>query len=329
MKVLHEARVLTGFDDPALSDGAWARTLDRGPMSTVFLTLEYQRAWWSAFGRGELLLISVERGGEPAALAPLFADDGMVFFVGSGGSDTLDFVGDTSDPMLLDALLESAREQTPDFRGFLFYHVPDQSPTGQRLRGSAERLGLRCVEQESYPMPVLDLGDTEAVRVALRKKSLLRHERGFLRAGGLEVEHIDGARDILPRMERFFDQHERRWAGTESPSLFRDPAQRRFYATLVEEAAGCGWLRFTEIRSAGLPIAFHLGFHYRGRYLWYKPTFEIELARRSPGEVLLLQLLRAAVMEGAEIFDFGLGDEAFKQRFANRVETVRSWGLYP
>jgi CelD/BcsL family acetyltransferase involved in cellulose biosynthesis len=63
--------------------------------------------------------------------------------------------------------------------------------------------------------------------------------------------------------------------------------------------------------------------------MWYKPTFEVELARQSPGEVLLRQLLIAAHDEGAQTFDFGTGDEAFKHRFATRVNRVRTWGLYP
>lgn len=45
---------------------------------------------------GQLMLILAERNGQPVALAPLFADSGMVYFVGSGGSDYLDFVGDSS-----------------------------------------------------------------------------------------------------------------------------------------------------------------------------------------------------------------------------------------
>ena len=79
----------------------------------------------------------------------------------------------------------------------------------------------------------------------------------------------------------------------------------------------------------GRPIAFHFGFSFAGNYLWYKPSFEIALARKSPGEVLLRQLLLAAVQENAYVFDFGLGDEAFKHRFASRSQLVRTWGLYP
>ena len=56
--------------------------------------------------------------------------------------------------------------------------------------------------------------------------------------------------------------------------------------------------------------------------------FDPDLARHSPGEVLLRQLLMAALAEGAHTFDFGLGDEAFKARFATRINRVRNRGLY-
>ena len=69
--------------------------------------------------------------------------------------------------------------------------------------------------------------------------------------------------------------------------------------------------------------------HYNRSFLWYKPTFDITLAKHSPGEVLLRQLLLRAIDEEADYFDFGLGDEAFKNRFASSTPTVTNIGLYP
>ena len=74
-------------------------------------------------------------------------------------------------------------------------------------------------------------------------------------------------------------------------------------------------------------VAFHFGMSFNGSFLWYKPSFDLALARRSPGEVLLRQLLLAAQAEAAHTFDFGLGDEPFKYRFATDVPRVRTWTL--
>jgi CelD/BcsL family acetyltransferase involved in cellulose biosynthesis len=161
------------------------------------------------------------------------------------------------------------------------------------------------------------------------KKSLVRHERGFRRDGELQVEHWRDGNAILPLLDEFFDQHVARWAATAYPSLFRKPSRRDFYRRLTSSAAAAGWLRFTRIQWRDRPIAFHFGFSYAGTYLWYKPSFAIDLAKRSPGEVLLRQLILAALQEEATTFDFGLGDEPFKRRFATRVEQVRTWSLCP
>ncbi|HMP81820.1 MAG TPA: GNAT family N-acetyltransferase [Verrucomicrobiota bacterium] len=323
-------RVLSGFDDPSFGPTQWERLLATGPTNAVFLTHEWQSAWWKAFGRGELLLIAVERDGEIVALAPLFTEAGMVYFVGSGGSDYLDFIGDISEPEVLDALLLAARERVAGFLGFVFYHVPDKSPTGRLLNEAAARLGLRIFDEGDQSAPTLEFtADKSNAVAAANKKSLVRHEKFFARDGTLKVQHFRTSAEMLPHLDEFFEQHIARWASTPSPSLFNDPAQRNFYRLLTETAADAGWLRFTRVQWQVRAIAFHFGFSRRGDFMWYKPSFAVDLARHSPGEVLLRQLLFAAIEEGAREFDFGLGDEAFKSRFATKVNRVRNWGLYP
>jgi CelD/BcsL family acetyltransferase involved in cellulose biosynthesis len=322
-------RVLHGFDDPSFGPADWERVLATGQSDVVFLTWHWQSAWWKTFGRGELLLITAERDGKVVALAPLFTEAGMIYFVGSGGSDYLNFIGDISEPEILDALLVEVKRRVRNFIGFVFYHVPDSSETGWRLRQAAERLGLKCFEEGSQIAPALEMGvDKKNAVEAANKKSLVRHERFFARDGQLKVEHLAAGEKILPQLDEFFAQHIGRWADTASPSLFNDETQKQFYRQLARTAAAAGWLRFTRLEWQGRAIAFHFGFCHRGNFLWYKPTFAIDLAYRSPGEVLLRQLLLKAMEEKAHKFDFGLGDEAFKSRFATQTNIVRNWGLY-
>ena len=126
-------------------------------------------------------------------------------------------------------------------------------------------------------------------------------------------------------LDRFFDQHKSRRALTGAPSQFHDAAQRDFYVRLIRALAPTGWLRFDVVLFDDAPIAFHLGFEHRGRFLWYKPTFDARLAAKSPGEVLIKLLLDDAIDRGLKEFDFTVGAEPFKLRFANdRVHEERS-----
>jgi CelD/BcsL family acetyltransferase involved in cellulose biosynthesis len=329
LKTAMQTRILSGFDDPHFGPEQWERLLHSGETDTIFLTREWQRLWWEVFGRGQLLLIVAEREGEVVALAPFYTDQGMIYFVGSGfESYHLDFIGDVSDPEVLDVLLETASACVPNFEGFEFYFVSERTQT--RLETAANRLGFDACEQWEVAAMTMDLASQpDAAQAATRKKSLVRHENYFRRAGALSVQHLRQAAEVLPQLEEFFAQHIARWAETNSPSLFLDPAARAFYRRWAEASASRGWLRFTRVEWEGKPIAFHLGFCYRGRFIWYKPSFAIELQRRSPGEVLLRQTLLAAIAEGAETFDFGTGDDDYKHRFATHFDRVRAVGLYP
>ena len=48
----------------------------------VYLTWEWQRAWWTIHPRGQLLLVAAEREDRVVAVAPFYVDHGMISFVG-------------------------------------------------------------------------------------------------------------------------------------------------------------------------------------------------------------------------------------------------------
>ena len=322
--------LLSGFEDPQVSPEVWNELLSQGSSDVVFMTWHWQKTWWEIFGRGKLLLIMAAKDDQPVAIAPLFSDEGMIFFVGSGGSDYLDIVGDISNPEIVTGLLNVAIANTPGVLGLRFYHIPPASQTKNIIDSAAKNLGWDCFDEGGLNCSLLSIKDfPELTSAATSKKSLLRHEAWFNRNGGTQVQHFTHSIDILPQLEAFFEQHIARWAVTPFPSLFLDPLQRRFYRELCEAASDTGWLRFTVVLWQQQAIAFHFGMNYKGSFLWYKPCFDITLAKHSPGEVLLRQLLLNAIEEHAAYFDFGLGDEAFKNRFASSTQSVTNIGLYP
>ena len=323
-------RLSSGFNDPLISYGIWNQLLSQGSSNVIFMTWQWQKAWWDCFGRGKLLIMVAEQNEKPVAIAPLFSEDGMVYFIGSGGSDYLDFIGNVPVDDILENLLLLTIQHVPDFVGFLFYHVLQNSQTTNKLQEVAKQQEWKYFDEGSLPSPMLDIKSfPEKAVEAISKKSLLRHEKWFFNNGGIDVKHFCKSSDILPYINHFFEQHIARWKLTPFPSLFNDDLQKLFYKKLCYLFSETDWLRFTIIVWNGKAIAFHFGFHFNQSFLWYKPSFDIELSKRSPGEVLLRQLLLKAVEEDATTFDFGLGDEEFKKRFATNTRAVHNWGLYP
>lgn len=320
--------IFDGFDDPRLGAERWDSLLPQGDTNCVNMTWAWQKTWWEFHGHGDLLLVGAYGDDDLIAVAPFFSSAGMIFNLCP--EDYLDFIGAIHDERVLDALLERAIQEVSGFLGFRLYFLPDSSSSPSLLKKAARRLGLTLSEEVSISSPRIEIfRDRDWAVACTRKKSLRRHENYFHRMGKLTVRHSARGEDITPDLDHFFDQHISRRAATEHPSLFEDPNQRSYYRKQVERIDPHGWLRFTRLDLDGHPIAFHFGLCYRGRYLYGIPTFDINLAKFSPGEVLLRQLLLAAIEEGAQIFDFGVGDEEYKYRFADADTTLRTYGLYP
>lgn len=316
-------------------DSEWHALLERAERGSVFQTYEWHRCWWQAFGEPhELLLIAAYASSRLVGVAPMMVlrsdpahsrwrQANEICFIGScnGASDYCDFIVDPGFPCVLEAMLDRmCREsRTAIVR---LSHMPAGSPLLQPTVAHLRRRGLRPQVQLQNFAPVRVLRDSAADRAVANKAGLRRRTRYFERAGELGFVRCATATQILEQLEAFFAQHVARRALTQDQSQFLDPAQRRFYKELVRRLAPKGWLRFDMVLFNGVPLAFHLGFEYRKRFIWYKPTFDVRFAKHSPGQVLIRHLLNIAIDGRLEEFDFTVGAEPFKYRFANETRRV-------
>ncbi len=336
--------LVRGCDPDRVGREEWNALAARAPVSTIFQTWEWHRAWWDAHGD---VLEDRTRGlrsaGRWTALLPLAVDSaGTLRLAGDGMADYMDALvprdgdgssgdgssGDGSSggvaAALAGRLWDDATGSGEDWRRAELRFLPERAALLGALAGSR----LPVWSSAAVPCPRSDLADPSVARELPRKKSLRRHHNHFRKQPGYRVEHLDRAAGIEPHLDAFFEQHVARWAGTPTPSLFRDERPRRFYRALVRRMDGTGWLRFTRLSVGELPIAFHLGFVYGNEFVWYKPSFDPQLARRSPGEALLKELLDRAIADGLSAFDFTVGDETFKSRFASSTPVNRSLTVY-
>jgi CelD/BcsL family acetyltransferase involved in cellulose biosynthesis len=313
--------------------GAWNALARASAGATVFQSWEWHAAWWSVFGEDYRPCVLLAWAGERlAAIAPWAVTRGgrELQFIGSGdyASDYCDVLVDPACPEAVDAFADWLFANRRAWRRVDFRNVPSASGHRERLERRLRDRSSWVVSEVESDAPTRLLGDAAADREVLNKSSLKRHFRQLSKAGRLEFEHLDDAGRVEPLLEAFFEQHVGRRALAGGRSQFLDPRQRRLYRALVRELAPRGWLRFAVVRLDGEPVAFHFGFEYASRFVWYKPAFSAAHSRHSPGEVLLRFLLEDAIARGLAEFDFTVGNEAFKYRFANRVRTTHRIRVY-
>ena len=103
---------------------------------------------------------------------------------------------------------------------------------------------------------------------------------------------------------------------------------RRFLRNIA--AAGApDQVRVYSLTAGGVPLAVTLMICEKKRWLLYQTAYTNDaLGHLSPGLILLRHIMHQANDAGAEIFDFGLGDEPYKNKFCE-VHITLSWAERP
>ncbi len=329
---------LHGWDALQPHRDAWNALACRSPHHRIFQTFEWNRSWWEAFGAGrELWVLLVHEGETLVAVAPLALARQRVYglpqrvleVMGFGVSDYFDFLVEPERPDLLERMLHFIRDSGPAWDMLFIPYLLDESPTFDALPRFFRQRALGVDIRTRYEAPTRCFGiEPQDDQKLPRKKSLKRHFNHFARSGTLEFHNLRAADEIAPYLDTLFRQHIERRALTVDPSRFLDPAHQHFYRVLTREMGPTGWLLFSLVQFDGQPIALHFGFEFQNRLLWYKPTFDVALASQSPGEVLIKYMMEDALARGLAEFDFSIGEEEFKYRFANQTRQTHALRVF-
>jgi CelD/BcsL family acetyltransferase involved in cellulose biosynthesis len=115
-------------------------------------------------------------------------------------------------------------------------------------------------------------------------------------------------------------QKSRRWRQTGGRDLFAEPGYLAFYETLAANGLGGGTIMMSALYVDDHIVASHWGMCYQQRFYWLMPGYEDgEWERRSVGRILLDALVQWAVAEKLTVFDLTVGDDAYKQQWADHL----------
>lgn len=327
-------KMSSSLDSLGLGEKAWNALVSGSPTNSIFQTYQWVSSWEKCFkGEHEPLYISVRDASEVIAVAPLIVGRGplnrrIIRFLGDGRADYCDFLLAGDKHKAVEAICQALFALRDRWDEIRLSSIPAESPTIGLLQDICCRFGYPVWQRDLYPSPVLMIKGHEAeAKNIVSKASLRRRLNYFQRAGALTFRTITG-RDVIPYLGGFFEQHIGRWAGSATPSLFLDERNRAFYRELATTMADKEWLALSIVEFNGQPLAMHYGFDYNNRFLWYKPSFDPAHAKHSPGLVLLRYLMDHALENECDEFDFTIGDEPFKNRFANKVRTTVQFKLF-
>lgn len=331
--------IIDDFDDLERYQEAWADLLGRAAFASIFQSYQWNQIWWSCFGEDcepfVLLALEDER---LVGIAPLCIrkkkingiTEKVLTFVGADNlsSDYVDFIIDQESEGILDSFLISIKQNIARWSVFSWPNMPGFSVNRLRTEEYFKQRSYGVFTKFMYDAPCWQLGSSNHDADVLEKKGLKRKENALAKQGALSFEHVTDQPVAQELLSVLVQQHIKRWKGTEYPSLFNDPQQVKFFERLISELLESEILRFSVLKVNDTVAALHIGFAYRGSYLWYKPSYNQEFAEQSPGQVLLKNLFSYTAEHGLKEFDFGVGSEFFKYRFSNHIKKMYRLDIY-
>jgi CelD/BcsL family acetyltransferase involved in cellulose biosynthesis len=152
-----------------------------------------------------------------------------------------------------------------------------------------------------------------------------RYNEGRLsKLGALTLSLGDGEVPVGTIIDGMIHLKRRQYHRTGATDPLRSSGFRDFYHRLSERQDGSVRVHTACLKVGDRIAAVHWGVICRGRFHYMMPAFDDELfSETSPGSILLRRLLEWACDNDVQVFDFGLGDEPYKERWCE--STLRLW----
>jgi len=301
--------------------------------SNAFLTPEWFGAWNRHYGAEHTAFVPVLRdaGGALRGLIPLaLPNTGRPRVCRLAGANLGDRFHPVCKPGDEVAVARAAGEALADapkaWTVVSLDHVQLDEPWVTAF-GEATGRRLTTRSRVAAPLPLIELASHEswdaylATRSSNFRQQVRRFGRRAAREATMRLRRTESAEQLEADMGTFFDLHDRRFTERGGSSLSAERA-RGFHLDFARSALERGWLRLWFLELDGRPAAAWYGWRLGERYSYYNSGFDPAFAELSPGLVLISAVIQSAFEEGAAVFDFLLGEESYKYRFAERERTV-------
>jgi CelD/BcsL family acetyltransferase involved in cellulose biosynthesis len=211
--------------------------------------------------------------------------------------------------------------------------VPADSPSVAALCTAYRGRGVvRTIPTTGYPFLQLDPGWQEPERKfnAGRRSDFRRARRHAETRGTLCFEVLSPTpAQLQPLLDEAWRVEASGWKGQNGSALLCDPLRGAFFRRFALGASKKGLLRIAFMRIEGRAVAMQLNAESANRLWLLKIGHDENFARCSPGQQLMLYVVRDAAMRGLEAIEFLGQPEPWTQFWTTAVRKCVALRAYP
>lgn len=324
-------RIQVGDDLAVLRDAG-------GLVGHAFQTHVWLDAWSGTLGRGGRPLMIVVADPHPVLLlAMTLVRRGGLRIVEPLGGDVTDYHAPLADPAFAATLTpgDAARlwhdicRALPPHDLILWPRMPALLDAG--LPNPLAGLAVARPAGTAWSLALPTGADAPRLRPRFAKR-LAQARRQLDRRGAVALEVIDTPAARRAAVDEVIAMKGRRWRETGARDASHDDRFRAFYQHIAESDDPQLRPHLSRLRCGAETVAMHLGVVHRGRFHFLLVGWQGgEWRKYSPGLLMTDALVRHAMARELAVFDFTVGEEAYKLEWADTalplltLEQARTW----
>jgi peptidoglycan/xylan/chitin deacetylase (PgdA/CDA1 family)/CelD/BcsL family acetyltransferase involved in cellulose biosynthesis len=331
--VLHES-----WDEMQSLATDWNRLLGESGSDTIFLSWEWCRAWWNAYGgKRSLFVLTAWNDKELIGVAPFYSDvlrrwygtwtHLQIIGAGSGDSDYLDcFTKRGMERQVVNGFLEFL-ESVPNLWDWIQIEgVPQNSLCLAALGEAAAEWGWSFTSSDDIVCAALSLPrewDDYLSLLRPRVRSKVRSTLANFQQLKLTPIECTAAGELDTWLSQLFQVHTSRWYRQNGPGVFRSESRRAFYREVSRTALEKGWLALHRLTWGERPLALQYGFRYHNRLYVLQEGYDPLFEKLRPGVALRGRIVQQEIERGLAEYDFLAGDARHKLDWGARRKVSR------
>ena len=309
----------------------WNNIVQRSSTDYIFLKYEWLYSWIKSYGEEKKqFIILIREGEEIISIAPLiimsYKELGFTIrvlqFISSSNSDYLDFIILRDYEECVNMIFEFIQVHHTEWDFSELHHVCDCSPNFKIIEKYLKSQKTHFTFYKESVIPYAPL-DTSMDAFLKSRKSGLRYdlkkgESELTKIGKLEFTKINNQKEAISELPYFLELLNKREKQTDRPTSAEEAKKMyELFKLSIEDENLWKNIYFCRLSIDCKVIAYHFGFEYNKKIFWYKPTFNLEFLKFSPGKLLIKKAFEYALSNNFNEFDFLLGDEPYKYQWTN------------
>ncbi|MFA5362074.1 MAG: GNAT family N-acetyltransferase [Candidatus Omnitrophota bacterium] len=296
---------------------AWNALLEESGNESVFLTFEWFKTWWDAFGKNKHLFILLikDTAGKIIGIAPLMKYIGTcaglpvrkISFLYNDNAAECGFILSENRDQSLNKIAAHLEKQENNWDIIEFQSIVEDSENYKELKKILRKNSARFGVKNWLHSPYISIDSEWKEFASSRPKKLRKNLRNLLnklnREGTFSIQQVNRINQSGTILSTIIAISETSWKIRYNQSIARTPENKRFFEDLYAIACKKNWLNIWLLKIQQEPVAYEYHLVYKNKAYALRADFNEAYKHASPGAVLNTQIIKSYFENGLKEYD--------------------------